>query len=158
MLSCRYVGSPFQKLALSWISRRRGCGYISRASWRIRGPDLPIGSQTPWPISPARNGFTPYCALSLARCGAVAVVENGRFTRLEPDPGHPTGQALCAKGRAALELVDHPVRPVSNYASSGHEQHANVTQTARAMSLLYALTGSRAPNRSHRSRGGGGRP
>ncbi len=33
-------------------------------------------------------------------------------------------------------------RPVSYYAWSGHEQHANVTQTARAMSLLYALTGS----------------
>jgi anaerobic selenocysteine-containing dehydrogenase len=32
-------------------------------------------------------------------------------------------------------------RPVSYYAWSGHEHHANVTQTARAMSLLYALTG-----------------
>jgi anaerobic selenocysteine-containing dehydrogenase len=32
-------------------------------------------------------------------------------------------------------------RPVSYYAWSGHEQHANVTDTARAMSLLYALTG-----------------
>ena len=31
---------------------------------------------------------------------------------------------------------------MSYYAWSGHEQHANVTQTARAMSLLYALTGS----------------
>jgi anaerobic selenocysteine-containing dehydrogenase len=51
-----------------------------------------------------------YCALCIARCGAVAVVENGRFTRLEPDPGHPTGQALCAKGRAAPELVYHPQR------------------------------------------------
>ena len=42
-----------------------------------------------------------YCGLCIARCGAVAVVEDGRFTRLEPDPAHPTGQALCAKGRAA---------------------------------------------------------
>ena len=33
-------------------------------------------------------------------------------------------------------------RPVAYYAWSGHEQHATVTQTARAMSLLYALTGS----------------
>ena len=31
---------------------------------------------------------------------------------------------------------------MSYYAWSGHEQHANATQTARAMSLLYALTGS----------------
>src|SRR5215471_17170671 len=51
-----------------------------------------------------------YCALCIARCGAVAVVENGRFTRLEPDPRHPTGQALCSKGRAAPELVYHPDR------------------------------------------------
>lgn len=51
-----------------------------------------------------------YCALCIARCGAVAVVEDGRFTRLEPDPAHPTGQALCAKGRAAPELVYHPER------------------------------------------------
>jgi anaerobic selenocysteine-containing dehydrogenase len=32
-------------------------------------------------------------------------VENGRFIALEPDPSHPTGKALCAKGRAAPELV-----------------------------------------------------
>jgi anaerobic selenocysteine-containing dehydrogenase len=40
----------------------------------------------------------------------VGVVEAGRFTRLEPDPWHPTGQALCAKGRAAPELVYSPER------------------------------------------------
>jgi anaerobic selenocysteine-containing dehydrogenase len=51
-----------------------------------------------------------YCGLCIARCGAVAVVDDGRFTRLEPDPAHPTGQALCAKGRAAPELVYHPDR------------------------------------------------
>jgi anaerobic selenocysteine-containing dehydrogenase len=38
------------------------------------------------------------------------VVENGRFVALEPDPSHPTGKALCAKGRAAPELVYHPER------------------------------------------------
>src|ERR1700730_13111798 len=51
-----------------------------------------------------------YCALCIPRCGCVAVVEDGRFTRLDPDPAHPTGQALCAKGRAAPELVYHPER------------------------------------------------
>jgi anaerobic selenocysteine-containing dehydrogenase len=51
-----------------------------------------------------------YCGLCIARCGAVAVVEDGRFTRLEPDTEHPTGQALCAKGRAAPELVYHRER------------------------------------------------
>jgi anaerobic selenocysteine-containing dehydrogenase len=51
-----------------------------------------------------------YCALCVSRCGSVAVVEDGRFVSLEPDPLHPTGQALCAKGRAAPELVYHADR------------------------------------------------
>jgi anaerobic selenocysteine-containing dehydrogenase len=51
-----------------------------------------------------------YCALCVSRCGSVAAVENGRFVALEPDPSHPTGQALCAKGRAAPELVYHSDR------------------------------------------------
>ncbi len=51
-----------------------------------------------------------YCALCIARCGTVATVEDGRFTRLDPDPSHPTGQAICAKGRAAPEIVYHPER------------------------------------------------
>lgn len=48
-----------------------------------------------------------YCALCVSRCGAVAVVDDGRFVALEPDRSHPTGKALCAKGRAAPELVYH---------------------------------------------------
>ncbi len=59
---------------------------------------------------PAVRRIHTYCGLCIARCGAVAVVEDGRFTRLEPDPTHPTGQALCAKGRAAPELVYHAER------------------------------------------------
>jgi anaerobic selenocysteine-containing dehydrogenase len=59
---------------------------------------------------PATERIPGYCALCVSRCGSVAVVENGRFVALEPDPSHPTGQALCAKGRAAPELVYHPDR------------------------------------------------
>ena len=51
-----------------------------------------------------------YCALCVSRCGSIGVIENGRFVALEPDPSHPTGKALCAKGRAAPELVYHPDR------------------------------------------------
>jgi anaerobic selenocysteine-containing dehydrogenase len=51
-----------------------------------------------------------YCALCISRCGSIAVLEDGRFVALEPDPSHPTGKALCAKGRAAPELVYHPER------------------------------------------------
>ncbi len=51
-----------------------------------------------------------YCALCVSRCGSIAVVEDGRFVALQPDPTHPTGKALCAKGRAAPELVYHSDR------------------------------------------------
>lgn len=51
-----------------------------------------------------------YCALCRSRCGCVSVVEDGRLKAVEPDPSHPTGKALCAKGRAAPELVYHPDR------------------------------------------------
>ena len=55
-----------------------------------------------------------------------------------------TVAAICwipaTQVQQAAELIWHS-RPVSYYAWSGHEQQANVTQTARAMSLLYALTG-----------------
>jgi anaerobic selenocysteine-containing dehydrogenase len=59
---------------------------------------------------PGTQRIHGYCGLCIARCGTVATVEEGRFTRLDPDPAHPTGQALCAKGRAAPELVYHPER------------------------------------------------
>ncbi|NUR97131.1 MAG: molybdopterin-dependent oxidoreductase [Kribbellaceae bacterium] len=51
-----------------------------------------------------------YCPLCVSKCGAVATVEDGRFVALAPDPSHPTGQALCIKGKAAPELVNHPDR------------------------------------------------
>ena len=60
-----------------------------------------------------------YCALCYAACGCISVVKEGRQIAVEPDPLHPTGKALCAKGRAAPELVRHddrllyPLRRVS---------------------------------------------
>jgi anaerobic selenocysteine-containing dehydrogenase len=53
-------------------------------------------------------------------------------------------EAICWIPRAQVGEAARLIwqgRPASYYAWSGHEQHANVTQTARAMSLLYALTG-----------------
>jgi anaerobic selenocysteine-containing dehydrogenase len=51
-----------------------------------------------------------FCPLCVSRCGCEAVVENDRLVAIEPDPSHPTGQALCAKGRAAPALVETPDR------------------------------------------------
>ena len=63
-----------------------------------------------------------YCGLCIARCGTVATVTDGRFTRLDPDPTHPTGASICAKGRAAPELVYHKdrlTRPLRRTKSKG---------------------------------------
>lgn len=62
--------------------------------------------------TPERSGqrIPGYCAMCVSRCGSIATVKDGRFVALEPDPTHPTGKALCAKGRAAPELVNHPDR------------------------------------------------
>ena len=51
-----------------------------------------------------------YCALCISRCGCVATLVDGRLTRVDPDPGHPTGQTLCLKARSAPEQVYHPER------------------------------------------------
>ncbi len=51
-----------------------------------------------------------YCALCISRCGCLATVENGRLLRIDPDPQHPTGKAVCIKARAAPELTAHPQR------------------------------------------------
>jgi anaerobic selenocysteine-containing dehydrogenase len=57
------------------------------------------------------DGRVPtFCALCVSRCGATATIRDGVFRSLEPDPGHPTGKALCVKGKAAHELVYHDER------------------------------------------------
>ena len=76
-----------------------------------------------WPVVP-RSSSTPRSAATIRREAVEATCWIPR-DQLE----------------AAARLIWH-ARPVSYYAWSGHEQHANTTQTARAMSLLYALTGS----------------
>src|SRR4051812_27437424 len=96
-----------------------------------------------------------YCALCIARCGAIAVVEEGRFARLEPDPTHPTGQAICAKGRAAPELVYHPerlTRPLRRTRPKGDADPGwmpiswdeALDLTAAAMQRIKAQHGARA--------------
>ena len=57
-----------------------------------------------------RRRIPAFCPLCTSRCGCEAIVEGGRLVALEPDPSHPTGKALCAKGRASPELVEAPER------------------------------------------------
>jgi anaerobic selenocysteine-containing dehydrogenase/ferredoxin-NADP reductase len=51
-----------------------------------------------------------FCTLCRSRCGSINVVENDCLVSVRPAPHHPTGQALCTKGKAAPELVHSPRR------------------------------------------------
>ena len=51
-----------------------------------------------------------FCTQCRSRCGCTALVEDGRFLGIEPLEGHPSGDKLCPKGKAAPELVYHPDR------------------------------------------------
>lgn len=96
-----------------------------------------------------------YCSLCIARCGTVATLEDGRFTRLDPDPTHPTGAAICAKGRAAPELVYHKdrltrplrrTRPKGDFDPGWEEisWDAALDQIATAMRRIAAQHGPEA--------------
>ncbi len=70
------------------------------------------------------NGF---CALCRSRCGCISVVDEDRLVAVEPDPKHPTGQHLCAKGLAAPEIVHHRDRlktPLRRRAPKGADDPA----------------------------------
>jgi anaerobic selenocysteine-containing dehydrogenase/ferredoxin-NADP reductase len=51
-----------------------------------------------------------YCTLCRSRCGTLNTVGNDQLISVEPDPSHPTGKAMCMKGRAAPEIVHSPHR------------------------------------------------
>ena len=97
-----------------------------------------------------------HCALCIARCGTIATVEDGRFVPLDPDPSHPTGQAICAKGRASPELVYHPerlTRPLRRTRPKGDADPGwvPISGTKRSTSPPLPCSGSR---RTASARGG----
>ncbi|MGW5241998.1 molybdopterin-containing oxidoreductase family protein [Monashia sp. NPDC004114] len=58
----------------------------------------------------AGDSVPTFCPLCVSRCGARAEVSDGKLLALHPDPSHPTGKAICLKGKAAPEIVYHPSR------------------------------------------------
>ncbi|WP_048959817.1 molybdopterin-dependent oxidoreductase [Enterobacter bugandensis] len=46
-----------------------------------------------------------YCALCRSRCGTLNEIIDGRLVSVRPDHNHPTGGAVCLKGKAAPELI-----------------------------------------------------
>ena len=101
------------RAVLLYASERKPIPQFATKSGIKRMPASTPGAQggaDAWPekqtvSTTAATRVSGFCGLCIARCGSVASVEDGRFTRLDPDPTHPTGHALCAKGRAAPELV-----------------------------------------------------
>src|SRR2546423_11877503 len=59
--------------------------------------------------APTSIEVATYCPLCVSRCGARATVTGGTFT-LNRDPSHPTGKALCVKGKEAPAMTAHPDR------------------------------------------------
>jgi anaerobic selenocysteine-containing dehydrogenase/ferredoxin-NADP reductase len=51
-----------------------------------------------------------YCTLCRSRCGTINVVRGDLLTEVRPDHEHPTGHAMCLKGKSAPELVHSPHR------------------------------------------------
>ncbi|TQM62293.1 anaerobic selenocysteine-containing dehydrogenase [Humibacillus xanthopallidus] len=51
-----------------------------------------------------------FCPMCVSRCGATATVQDGRLVGLGPDPDHPTGRAVCIKGKSAPQVLEHPDR------------------------------------------------
>src|SRR3954447_25473982 len=52
-----------------------------------------------------------FCRICEAHCGMVATVEDGRVTRLRPDPDHPLSSGYaCPKGIAMQEIQEDPDR------------------------------------------------
>ena len=46
-----------------------------------------------------------YCTLCRFRCGTINAIGNDQPLSVERDLSHPTGKAMCMKGRAAPEIV-----------------------------------------------------
>lgn len=51
-----------------------------------------------------------YCTLCRSRCGTINTVRGDMMLKVRPDSAHPTGSAMCMKGKAAPELVHSPNR------------------------------------------------
>ena len=83
---------------------------------RARHDRLDLGRARPHPrardlsVSMSTTQVPGYCTLCRSRCGTLNTIEDGRLIRVEALPGHPTGNAICSKGRAAPEIAHDPKR------------------------------------------------
>ncbi|QHI98768.1 molybdopterin-dependent oxidoreductase [Xylophilus rhododendri] len=102
------------------------------------------------------TAFKPgFCTLCRSRCGTIHEVRDDRLIAVRPDPTHPTGEAMCMKGRAAPELVHSPHRvltPLRRTAPKGAADPGWVpigweealSETARRLSQVREESGAEA--------------
>ncbi|MBP7776715.1 MAG: molybdopterin-dependent oxidoreductase [Acidobacteria bacterium] len=90
---------------LEEVARAHACHAVTQG---IETATLAHGRNHPQHMTQAR--VSTYCALCISRCGCTAIVDEGRLLRVEPDPQHPTGSAICIKAKTAPEFVHHPDR------------------------------------------------
>lgn len=65
-----------------------------------------------------------YCTLCRSRCGTINMVSGDALVEVRPDPNHPTGKAMCLKGKAAPELVhsaDRLLYPMRRTRPKSHD-------------------------------------
>lgn len=93
-----------------------------------------------------------YCTLCRSRCGSETVVRGNRVVAVHPLHGHPTGGALCAKGRASPEMVHSPERlktPLRRISPKGAPPEWReiswdeaLTETAERLGAIRDTTGA----------------
>lgn len=70
-----------------------------------------------------RQDKTGYCTLCRSRCGTINTVQNDQLLEVRPNPGHPTGNSMCLKGKAAPELLhsaDRQLQPMRRTNPKSH--------------------------------------
>jgi anaerobic selenocysteine-containing dehydrogenase/ferredoxin-NADP reductase len=96
-----------------------------------------------------------YCTLCRSRCGTLNTVDSDRLLAVAPDPAHPTGSAMCMKGRAAPEIVHSPHRifyPMRRTTPKGSDDpgwkritwEEALTETAHRLGVIRAESGPEA--------------
>ena len=107
-------------------------------------------TSTPIKGTEIKQGF---CTLCRSRCGTLNEVRDDMLVSVRPDPSHPTGQAMCMKGKSAPELVHSPhrlhypmrrTRP-KNDSDPGWERigwDEALSETARRLSAIKAQSGA----------------
>jgi anaerobic selenocysteine-containing dehydrogenase len=92
---------------------------------------------------------TTYCRICEVTCGLVATVEDGRVTKLRPDPDHVVSRGYsCPKGLAAHELTHDPDRvlhPMKRTAN-GWERISWEQAIGEIGAKLNAIRAARGPD------------